>query len=364
MPARRRTVGVIGLGAVAESHLAAYTKLECAQVVGVAEPRAERCQEIASRYGVPGFSSVEELLSKARPDIACILTPVATHRQVTECCAAHGVHVLCEKPMATNIADAQAMAAACRAAGVVLFYGSSYRFLPAIRDAKHLIEEGAVGEVRLIVEQALGGRGPSAYQPMSAEHYPRGGPGGGGWGLVDHGIHMLDVFPWLVSSSIEWVFGRGDRSGEPARPEFAFLHMRNGTVGALLYDDSTWSADLPWEGIFSEARAWESGRGWVGEAGNWETRPGGIRIFGTLGSIRIFHYANKMFVNRAGLLKEHALASGTTPWHFGAQLSQFCDDLDRNAGCTISADDGIRALSALLGIYASERNGQRAVSVD
>jgi len=236
---RKWNVAVIGLGSVAESHLNAYAALDCVQLIGVADPRADRCGEIAERYGVAGFARAEELFADCRPEIACILTPAVTHRSLTELCAAHHIHVLCEKPMAFDLPDATAMAEACRKAGVQFFYGSSYRFLPAIQEAKRLIREGALGDVRLILEHALGGRGPEAYRPLSAQHYPEGGPGGGGWGLVDHGIHMLDVFPWLCDSSIKSVLGRGDRSGAPARPEYALVQIASGALGVLLYDDSS-----------------------------------------------------------------------------------------------------------------------------
>jgi predicted dehydrogenase len=125
-----------------------------------------------------------------------------------------------------------------------------------------------------VIEEMLGGEGASAYRPLSAAHYPQDGPGGGGYGLVDHGIHMLDVFPWLCDSSIERVFGRGDRTGHEPRTEFAHLQMRNGATGILIYDGSTRPAVLPSAGVFSEAGTWIDGRGWMGDAGEWDSGAG------------------------------------------------------------------------------------------
>src|SRR5262249_36280405 len=154
---------------------------------------------------------LEALLARGRPDIACILTPASTHRALTERCARAGSHILCEKPMAVTLDDALAMKSACEKNHVQFFYGSSYRYLPAVQKAKSLIAQGVIGTVRLIVEQVIGGEGPAAHHPLSAAHYPQGGPGGGGYGLVDHGIHMLDIFPWLCGSPVVSVFGQGDR---------------------------------------------------------------------------------------------------------------------------------------------------------
>ncbi len=351
------TLAVIGGGTVAESHLQAYARLDCVRLIGLAEPRGERREELARRYGVPGYGSCAELLQRSRPDVACVLTPVATHRMITEQCAAAGVHVLCEKPMAITLEDARAMAAACRAARVSFFYGSSYRFLPSLIEARRRIGAGEIGEVRLILEQVVGGDGAAAYRPMSMAHYPQGGPGGGGYGLVDHGIHMLDVFPWLCGSPISAVFGRGDRSGASARPELAWLALASGTQAVLIYDQSSRWLDLPTEGIFSDARTWVDERGWIGASGAWDAHPGQIRVFGSTGALRIFHYANRLLINRSGQLESLRLPDATTPWHFGAQLRQFCAGIERSEEPASGAEDGIRALQALLAIYESEQAG-------
>jgi predicted dehydrogenase len=351
------TLAVIGGGTVAESHLEAYARLDCVRLIGLAEPRTRRRQELSERYGLPGYASYAELLEGLRPDVACILTPVATHRRITEQCAAAGVHVLCEKPMATTLEDARAMAEVCLGSGVRFFYGSSYRFLPAVVEARLRIAAGEIGEVRLILEEVIGGNGAAAYQPMSAAHYPVGGPGGGGYGLVDHGIHMLDVLPWLCESPISAVFGCGDKSGAVACPEVAWLSLASGARGVLIYDQSSRPLELPAEGMFSGARSWVEERGWVGDSGAWDAHPGQIRVFGSEGALRIFHYANKLLINRSGQLNSLPLPDATAPWHFGTQMRQFCQNLERGEAPAISADDGIRALKALLAIYESERSG-------
>jgi predicted dehydrogenase len=350
-------VAVLGLGNVAEPHLTAYQALEHVHVVGVVEPRLERRAQIAADYGVRAYPTCAALFAACQPHIVCILTPAQTHRALTEQCAASGVHVLCEKPMAVTLEDALAMRRACDEAGVNFFYGSSYRYLPAVRAAKALIQSGTIGAVRLIVEQSLGGAGAQAYRELSATHYPEGGPGGGGYGLVDHGIHMLDVFPWLCDTSISTVFGRGDRTGNPARPEFALLNLANGATGALLYDGSTRPAQLPGEGVFSSGQQWLEGRGWMGDSNAWDSQAGSIQVYGSEGTLRLFHYANKLYVNRDGSFREHPLPHGTTPWHFGFQLEDFWKSLQRKQAPPISAADGIRALAALLAIYKSEAQG-------
>jgi UDP-N-acetyl-2-amino-2-deoxyglucuronate dehydrogenase len=353
----RRTLGIVGLGTVAEPHIEAYLQLDCVEIIGLAEPCAPRREEVGGRFGLPSFESCAQLLAAARPDIVCVLTPASAHREIVEESARAGAHVLCEKPMAHTMEDALAIERACRRYGVRFCYGSSYRHLPALTEARRLIAEGALGAVRLLVEEVVTGAGESSFRPLSATHYPIGGPGGGGYGLVDHGIHMLDVLPWLCDSSIATVFGRGDRSGAVARPEFAMLGLANGALGVLLYDGSTWPLELPPEGLFSEAREWIDRRGWVGPRGCWDPHPGNIRVYGGNGSLRIYHYANRLLLNCGRGVRECELSRGATPAHFGAQMRRFCQELDDDAEPSCGAGTGIRALAALCAVYDSEKSG-------
>jgi predicted dehydrogenase len=354
---KRRTLGVVGLGTVAEPHIEAYLQLDCVEITGVAEPCAQRRDEVSGRYGFPSFESCAQLLAAAKPDIVCVLTPASTHREIVEESARAGAHVLCEKPMAHSLEDAVAMERSCRQHAVRFCYGSSYRHLPALLEARRLIAEGAIGSVRLLVEEVITGEGESSFQPLSATHYPIGGPGGGGYGLVDHGIHMLDILPWLCDCSIATVFGRGDRTGTAARPEFALLGLTSGALGVLLYDESTWPLELPAEGLFSEARQWIDRRGWVGPRGLWDSHPGNIRVYGSKGSLRIYHYANRLFLSRDGGVRDCELPRGATPAHFGAQMHHFCQELDEDADPSCGTGTGIRTLTALIAIYDSEKCG-------
>ena len=248
-------VGLIGLGSVSESHLAAYREVATIEVVAAAEPCSERLKEMARRWGVRPYGNAAEMLDAEELDICCVLTPAATHREITEFVASQGVHVLCEKPLALTLQDARAMIDACTAAGVRLAYGSSYRFLPACKRAKQLIDDGAIGEISLLMETCIGGSGPEGFHDYGPSHYPRGGPGPGGMGLIDHGIHLVDTFCWLVRSELDSVVGRGNIAGQTPASEHLTMTFANGATGHLIYNDVTFPCEMPQEGIFS----WGSG---------------------------------------------------------------------------------------------------------
>ena len=206
---------------------------------------------MSTLHGFRGYSDYRDMLESESLDIVCVLVPVNLHREVTVACAEAGVHVFCEKPIAITLADAQQMVSVCGQRGVKFFYGASYRFLPAVRKARELIAAGAIGDVLLLTESILGGSGPDGFLPMGTIHYPQGGPGGSGLGLVDHGVHMIDLFPWLAGSEIVSISGRGNISGETPSTEHVNMILSNGATGQLLYNDGTFDTDLPAEGIFS-----------------------------------------------------------------------------------------------------------------
>jgi predicted dehydrogenase len=322
----------------------------------VVDPRAERTREVAAKLSVPGFTSCEEMLRHVRPTIGCVLSTVASHRPITEMLTNAGAHVLCEKPMTNNLEDALAMAQACRRNGVQFMYGSSYRFLPTVMRARELIASGAIGKVVLIEERGVTGAGADKFTPMSSAHYPPGTPGGGGFGMVDHGIHLLDVFPLLVGSPIRRAFGRGNHTGSAMKTEFAILEHECGALGWLVYDEATVSSDMPWEGVNARGLTWKDGIGFAGDPGEWVERAASIRVHGTQGALRIYHYPNRLFLCQPSGTREIEVPSAAAPTHFGAQLQAFVEALSRSAEAPVGPAIGIQALKALLAIYRSAQS--------
>jgi predicted dehydrogenase len=181
---------------------------------------------------------------------------------------------------------------------------------------------------------------------------------------VDHGIHLVDIFGWMMSSPVEAVYGVGQISGESPVPEYAVLEYRNGAIGHLIYHSGTYGAELPSEGIFSEAPDWadlvasEPGRA---EGGRWQEQPGSIRVYGTHGSLRIYHYANRLFLRNAAGLREIALPNRLLPAQFGAELASLAGSIVRGEEPAVTGQVGREALRAVLGIYRSMALRQRIV---
>ncbi|MDO5706540.1 MAG: Gfo/Idh/MocA family oxidoreductase, partial [Paracoccus sp. (in: a-proteobacteria)] len=124
---------ILGTGGMAASHVAAFAKISSVSIVAGVDTRPEQLATFCARHDIPhGFASVDEALDWGQFDAVTNVTPDAAHYPTTLPLLAAGKHVLCEKPLATNAADAQAMADAAAHAGVVAMVNLTYRHVPAL----------------------------------------------------------------------------------------------------------------------------------------------------------------------------------------------------------------------------------------
>jgi len=140
-------VGVIGVGLQGRSHLACYAALPQVEIAAVADVDGDRAREVAEKFAIARwYASCEEMLEDAPLDAISVATPDDAHRDPCLAAAAHGKHILVEKPLATTVADGEAIVDAAREAGVRLMVNFSNRWqLPMIL-AREAIERGEMGD--------------------------------------------------------------------------------------------------------------------------------------------------------------------------------------------------------------------------
>jgi predicted dehydrogenase len=343
-------IGLIGLGGVALAHWEAYRMETWIKVVSVCDIRQDVVDHFCKESGAQGFTEVSDLLDFGGIDLALVLTPALTHRALCEQVARAGIHVFCEKPIALNREDARAVLKTCKQEGVQFFYGSCYRYLPAVSKARELILDGKIGNVKLLSEQLTGGAGPAHYHDYGPAHYPVGGPGGPGAGLVDHGVHLIDVMPWMCGTTITDVSGTGVVSGEGAGVEHMVMRMANGAEGHLLYYSASWFTDLPGEAHMSEGMTWAID-GSFKAPGELDPHPGVINVFGDAGALRIYHYANAVYLFNDDGTSRIPLEGRATPRHFATQLEDCASAIFTGSTPRVSGEDGLQALDLLLRVY-------------
>jgi predicted dehydrogenase len=180
--------------AIADRHLDAL-RLMASQIVGMADLDAERGAKKAANAGCPFFVDHGELLRVARPDAVVVCTPHPFHAEQAQDSLVAGAHVLVEKPMAIEVAEADAMIAMARRERRVLAVGFQERFRPAVQHARDFIARGELGPlVRVLsVEPWLRS---AAYYRSSAWRGTWLGEGGGV--LMNQAPHMLDILCHLV----------------------------------------------------------------------------------------------------------------------------------------------------------------------
>ncbi len=197
------TIGfaILGPGIIADSHRKAIDANADlgARLVAVGHYNPDRCAEISSRFGVPCLAQ-EELLTHPAIDVVCICTPSGQHPAQTIAAAQAGKHVLVEKPMALDLADADAMISTCARAGVKLGVIFPRRANPVFQRIYNVIQTGGLGNL------ALGVVTIPYYRPQS--YYDQADWRGtwaldGGGVLMNQGIHLVDVLVWYMGDPVQ-----------------------------------------------------------------------------------------------------------------------------------------------------------------
>lgn len=188
-------VGIIGCGGIAQFHAKSWQTVKDAKIVACADIIPSRAVEYAEKYGIPHhYDSAEKLLDSGGLDVVSVCTPNYAHAQPTIAAFKAGLNVLCEKPMAMNVAEAREMLKARDKAGKLLTIGHNSRFMPACSHLKSMIERGELGDLYHAKAICLRRRGMPGWGKFHIKAASGGGP------LIDIGVHALDLTMWLLGS--------------------------------------------------------------------------------------------------------------------------------------------------------------------
>lgn len=175
----------LGAGFWADYQLAGWREVPGVELVAV----CDRDRAKAGRFGVPTYDDAERMLADMRPDFLDVITNPSTHRPLVELAARHGVPVVCQKPLAPTLADAEAMAAACRSAGVPLLVNENWRWQTPLRELKRVLDAGLIGRVFRARLDMISGFPVFRNQPFLADLDQ--------FILTDLGSHVLDAARFL-----------------------------------------------------------------------------------------------------------------------------------------------------------------------
>ncbi|MGZ5231971.1 MAG: Gfo/Idh/MocA family protein [Burkholderiales bacterium] len=195
--------GLIGTGRIADDRvLPGINAFSANKLVGVVSREQSRADAFAKKFGAQhAYTRYEDLLRNPDVTVVAIHTPNSLHAEQAIAAARAGKHVFCDKPMATSVADAERIIAACDKAGVKLGVNFHNRFMPCFIDTKQIIDRGEIGQVQLVqVEVSPGARAGGRLSTWRVE------PNMAGLGTtMSIGVHIFDILRYMLSSEIETV---------------------------------------------------------------------------------------------------------------------------------------------------------------
>ena len=310
-----------------------------ALLVAVVDADGERASQAALELQLErGFATLPEALAATDVDAVVITTPTFTHEPLVRAAAQHGLHVLCEKPMALTVRECDAMIAACGTAGVILQLAFMRRFDPPFVQAKRQLDEGAIG-TPLMVRSLT--RGPGLPPAWANDIATSNGM------LAEVNSHDFDTVRWLAGAEYDEVHARAGALKRPdlleTLPDFydvavVSAAMTNGTFGII---DGVCPADYGYD-----ARAEIVGSAGVLFAGDLRS-PGAAR-----------------FTRDGGAVGPHF-----TSWRerfaeaYRAEATHFVECIRAGSTPLVGGADGRAAVAAVVAANRSQREG-RSIKVD
>lgn len=196
-PGRKLGYAILGLGYYATRIIMPrFVECEHSRIAALVSGTPEKLKTFGAQYGVPdnslySYETFDRIIDNPAVDIVYVITPNSLHRDFVERAAKAGKHVMCEKPMATSVADGEAMIAACKRAGRKLMIGYRSRFQSHNIEAIKLVRNGAIGPVRTVVaDHGFTIGDPNQWRLKKALS--------GGGSLADIGIYSLNAARYLT----------------------------------------------------------------------------------------------------------------------------------------------------------------------
>jgi predicted dehydrogenase len=338
---RQVRVGLVGSQFVSTIHAESLRQCSAAEIVAVASPTKSRAQAFAEKFGIPRlFTDYREMLALPELDLVVIGAPNDLHCPITLAAAAAGKHVVCEKPLCLNLAEADQMVAACRRFGVKLMYAEELCFAPKYVRLKQLLDSEALGEPTLI-KQSEKHSGPHA------DHFWDVTRSGGGV-TMDMGCHAVEFFRWMLGRQIKIrsVYAQMSTQvhGDKTRGDdnsIIVLEFENGCVAMA---EESWTKP---GGMDDRAEVY----GTKGVAYADLLRGNSIETYSNVG----YNYA----VEKAELTTGWSFAIYEEAWNYGfpQEMVHFVDCVANDKPPAVTGEDGRAVLEAIFAAYQSAATG-------
>jgi predicted dehydrogenase len=347
-------VGVIGCGWIAQTaHLTAYVGNARSRLVAICDKDEALLRRIGDEYRVKNrFLDHRELLESGLVDAVSICTPTATHSNIAVDAANSGVNILCEKPLAADLSEADRIVRAVRENKVKFMIAFNCRFLPNHVKTREYLQSGRIGQPLLIKGEAITA-GPYRAGVNEADLESEAASMMGAF--FDMGSHLADLILWMGGEArdVYGAFATNNRCFSVDDTATALVRLKSGVLGTLIV---SW-IDLPDYQAMSDARV--------------------VQVIGTKGKIEseftgpsLFYYGSHSITSKMrGRIR--IIPAGLNPkvpdegikWSYREEIDRFLESLLDDKEPPVCIEDGVRALKLVVAAYESAKLG-RAVSLE
>lgn len=339
-------IGILGTGMIARYHAHAIAATPEARLVAVCREDATRAAQAEADFGVPCETSLQSFLTRQDLDAICICTPSGLHAQQTIAAAQAGKHVLVEKPLALNLADADAMLTACQNANVLLAVALQRRTDPQFIAIHEAIAAGELGRL-VLGNVTIPYVRPQSYYD-SADWRGTWALDGGG-ALMNQGVHLIDLLLWFMGdlAAVQAEAGTLAHEIEVEDCITAALRFQNGALGSIVAT----TAAAP--GF-----------------------PHRVEVYGTLGGVQIegerilrWEGGGSQRSSTTDDIGPTAAGAGAKPTGISTVghtliMQDFVEAIQSGRPPLVPGEEGRRSLAAVLDIYAAAQRGQGSGSGD
>src|SRR5262245_27928113 len=236
--ARTNGWALVGTGRIADDRiLPGINACEGNRLIGVVSRDQGRANAFAAKFGAQhAYTSYDEMLRNPEVTVVAIHTPNSQHADQAVAAARAGKHVFCDKPMATNTADAERIVRECEKAGVKLGVNFHNRFMPCFNDTRRIIESGEIGKVQMVQVEASPGARPGGRLGTWRTESATAGLGT----TYSIGVHVYDILRYLLASEITMVSALFDSPKNVMEEiNLSLFRFANGVLGQLSVHEST-----------------------------------------------------------------------------------------------------------------------------
>ena len=324
--------GIIGASTIARQYMinAINSQLD-SRIVAILSRSEQRARTLADEFDVPRtYVDLDAFLGDGDLDVVYVSSTNERHKAETISAAQAGKHVLCEKPLALNLADAQAMIRACEKANVVMGTNHHLRNAATHQQLRKMVRTGAIGKplaARVFHAVSL---------PKNLQTWRINNPGAGGGVILDITVHDTDTLRFILGEEVCEVTAvqaaQGMGTGGVEDTVMGIMQFESGLL-AQFHDGFT-----------------------IGHAGT------GLEIHGTNGSLVAEDVMTQRPVGRIYLRKDDERFEFTPPHQedlYKRAVRQFNRAVDGDGTPSATADDGLRSLAVALAVLEAARTGMR-----